>query len=119
LWSKDIKILRCGFISYENLKNKNQFQGLGESVSDSELIINALPPNWNGFASGIYSRKGTPMFDEIWALYVLEETRLKAKDDTEPHNEISQEFATKSKKFGLFGIFGAHHRYNKNKPHGN
>ena len=71
-------------------KIKYQLQGLGETISDSELItyvINALPPSWDGFAGGIYARKYTPTFEELWALCVLEETRLKAKDDTEPNNE--------------------------------
>lgn len=57
-------------------KIKDQLQGLGETISDSELItfiINALPPAWNGFVGGIsMQEKDTLTFEELWALCVLE-----------------------------------------------
>lgn len=91
-----------------------QLQGLGEVVSDFELttcILNALPLEWSSFVTSIYSRKNTPNFDELWSLCILGETRLKAKDDTEP-NEKSQAFATRlKKKKGKFGRFEARQRY--------
>jgi len=50
-----------------------------------------------------------------YGLCVLEETRLKAKDDTE-HNEKSQAFIARSKKkIGRFGKFEPHHRNNRSK----
>lgn len=55
-------------------KIKDQLQGLGETISDSGLItfvINVLPPAWDGFVGGIYAKKETLTFEELWASCVL------------------------------------------------
>ena len=49
------------------------------------------------FCNYVYSRKDITTFDELWIQCILEETILKAKDDTEP-NEKSQAFTAGSKK---------------------
>ena len=62
---------------------RNHLQGLGETISDSEMtifVLNALPPKWSSFATSIYSKKDSTPFDELWAQCILEETRIMAKD---------------------------------------
>ena len=54
-------------------KIKDRIQVLGETISNYALItfvLNALPPPWSGFTSGIYARKYTPCFEELWDLCV-------------------------------------------------
>lgn len=75
-------------------------QGLGETVSNSKMtlcVLNALPPDWSSFATSIYSKKDTTPFYELWAQCTLEESRIKAKDDTES-NEIFKAFIARTKK---------------------
>lgn len=77
-----------------------QLQGLGEVISYSEMttcVKNDLPPKWRNFATSVYIRKNTTPFDELWAQCILEETRIKEKDDTKLH-EKSQAFFVKYKK---------------------
>lgn len=75
-------------------------QGLGETIIDSEItscVLNALPPKWSSFETRIYSKKDTTPFNELWAQCILEESRIKAKDDIES-NERSQAFIARTKK---------------------
>lgn len=94
---------------------RDQLQGLGEVVSNYELItriLNALPLEWSSFVTSIYSRIDTPNFDKIWSLCMIKEAILKEKDDTDP-NEKSQVFAAKvKKKKGKFGKFELRQRNN-------
>lgn len=73
-------------------KIRDQLQGVGKTISDSKLIttvINALPKTCDGFVGDIYARKETPTFQELWDACTSEESRLKAKSNTQPHNEDS------------------------------
>jgi len=67
-------------------------------------VLNALPPDWTSFATSIYSKKDATPFDELWAQCILEESRMKAKDDTKS-SERSQSFIAGTNKFkkGKFG----------------
>lgn len=59
-------------------------QGLGEPIANFEVtiyVLNALPPKWSSFATSFYSKKDSTPFDELWAQCILEESRIKVKDD--------------------------------------
>jgi len=60
--------------------------------------INALPKEWDAFASSICARKETPSFEEFWVQCTIEEIKIKARNNTQPIYEASQAFAAKSKK---------------------
>ena len=59
-------------------------QGLGDLIIDSKVtiyVLNALPPEWSSFVKSIYSNKDSTPFDEPWDQCILEESRIKVKDD--------------------------------------
>jgi len=86
---------------------RDQLQGLEETVSNSKMticVLNPLPLDWSSSVTSIYSKKDTTHFDELWDQCILEESRIKANDDTES-NEQSQAFIARNKKLrkGKFG----------------
>jgi len=65
---------------------RDQLKGLWEMVSDFKMAICVLkdfPPNWTSFTTSIYSKNDTTPFNDLWAQCILEESRIKAKDDIE------------------------------------
>jgi len=86
---------------------RDRLQGLGEPITDSKVticVLNALPLERSIFATSIYSKKDSTPFDELWAQHILEESRIKVKDDI-GSNEKSQAFLARVKKLkkGKFG----------------
>lgn len=86
---------------------RDQLQGLWETIFYSEMtiyVLNALPLEWSSFATSIYSKRNSTPFDEFWSQWILEETKIKAKDDIES-NEQSWAFIARKKKLkkGKFG----------------
>lgn len=78
---------------------RDQLQGLEEIIYDLEMttyVINDFPLEWSSFATIVYSRNDIAPFYELWAQFILEETRLKEEDDYKS-NEKSQAFVFKSK----------------------
>ena len=87
---------------------RDQLHELGEVMSDIEMIIvvlNALPEEWGSFTSSLYGKKEATPFQDLWSLCKIEETRLKAKADTEPSEE-NHAFAASYRKKGRFEKFG-------------
>lgn len=73
-------------------------------MSDKEMtmvVLNALPEEWGNFVSSIYGRKGATPFSELWSLCEIEETKLKAKSDVGPGEQV-QAFAAMAKRKGKF-----------------
>lgn len=59
-------------------------QGLGRPINDFEetiYVLNEMSSEWRNFAPRIYSKKDSTPFDELWAQCILEESRIKVKDD--------------------------------------
>jgi len=87
---------------------RDQLQELGEVMSNREIItvvLNALPEEWGNFTSSLYGKKETTPFQDIWSLYKIKETRLKAKINVGP-SEQNQAYATMTRRKGKFGKFG-------------
>lgn len=71
-------------------------------MSDREMItivLNALPDEWGNFVSNIYGKKETTPFNNLWSLFKIKETRLKAKNDV-GSSEQTQAYASMAKKKG-------------------
>ena len=69
------------------------------------VVLNALPDEWGNFVSSIFGKKEATPFSELWSLCKIEETRLKAKSDEGPSEQV-QAFATMARRKGKFGKFG-------------
>ena len=67
-------------------------------------MLNALPLELSRFATSIYSKKDSTPFDELWGECILDESRIKAKDEI-GSDEQSQAFLARVKKLkkGKFG----------------
>lgn len=46
-------------------------------------VLNSLPSSWTSFETNIYSNNDTKHVYELWAKCILEEYRIKAKNDNE------------------------------------
>jgi len=68
------------------------------------VVINSLPEWWGNFTSSNYGKKEEKPFQDIWSLFKIEETRLKAKIGTRS-NEENQAYAAVSRRNWRFGNF--------------
>lgn len=88
-------------------------QGLGDTISDSEMtigVLNTLPLEWSSFATNICPRKHSTPFDDLWVQCILEETRIKKKDDIRSY-EQSQAFIAKVKKLNKGNVGKSKKKY--------
>jgi len=69
------------------------------------VVLSALPDEWGNFVSSIYGKKEAAPFSELWSLCKIEETRLKAKSDVGPSEQV-QAFAAMASRKGKFAKFG-------------
>ena len=69
------------------------------------VVLNALPDEWGNFVSNIYGKEKVAPFSELWSLFKIEETRLKAKGDVESNEQVQAftAMARRKEKFGKFG----------------
>ena len=91
---------------------RDQLRELGEVMSDTEMtiaVLNALPKESRNFTSSLYGKKEAIPFHDLWSLYKIEETRLKAKVDTRPSEE-NHAFAASYRKKGRFRKFGTQNK---------
>lgn len=92
---------------------RDQLEELGEVMFDREMtavVLNALPEDCGNFTSSIYAKKEATPLSELWSLWKIEETRLKAKDDV---GSKEQAFAAMAKRKGKFGKFGPRRTSNR------
>ena len=87
---------------------RDQLKDLGEVMSDIEMntvVLNKLPKEWGNFISSTYGKKEATIFQNLWSLCKIEESRLKEKYDV-GLGEQNQAYATMTKWKGKFGKFG-------------
>lgn len=63
------------------------------------------------FTSRIYAKKEATPLSELWYLWKIEETRLKAKDDVGSKEKLFATMAKRKRKFGKFGPRRTINRY--------
>jgi hypothetical protein len=77
------KMTKCDTIAILFMKIseiKEQFETIGEIMSDRELVLttlNNLPKHWEPFLQSISERESLPTFDRLWTNCTQEELRLK------------------------------------------
>ena len=77
-------------------------------MSDREITIvmmNSLPRGWENFTSIIYGKEEATSFQNLWSLWELKETMLKAKEDI-GSNEENQAYVAISRLKVIVGKFG-------------
>jgi len=76
-------------------------------MSDQEMttiVLNALPEEWGNFIANIWGKKEASSLNDLCAICKVEETKLKAKEDSAVGSK-KQAFAARFKRKGKFGKF--------------